>query len=127
MKYESEKARLERIMSEFAADDAKESSDGEGVPRSIRTGVGKEELFIEGRGGERCPSDLQERFLRDTRQMIRDIMAERGETLTGLSRRVRIARGLMVSKHHVDMRLSTLWKIADAMGLRVEIEFVPKD
>lgn len=129
MPYESEKARLERIMSEFAPDDPEEDEGRNGVPESPGRRIGEEELLPS--GGRRIGrvADLQKGFLRRVRQQLRDEMAYRGVSILGLSRKSLIDRRRLQDYFRgasPNMSIAGLKTLADALGLDLRITFEDK-
>jgi lambda repressor-like predicted transcriptional regulator len=126
MAYESEKARLERIMSEFVADDAEENEGRDGVPESLGRRIGEEELLPTGGRRLRRITDLQKGFLRKVRQQLRDEMAFRGITVLGLARKSNIDRRRLqdyFTNENPNLTIRTVKEIADAIGVEMKIIF----
>jgi DNA-binding Xre family transcriptional regulator len=124
--HESEKARLERLMSEFTQDGQTEAHNRARLSEGAGRRIGEEELLVEGGRGKRGPAHIQERVLR-IRQLIRDEMAYRGITTNRLSVKTGIARPFLVrffkNSRPSDISLSTLMRIADGLGCDVKIWF----
>lgn len=123
--HESEKARLERIMSEFAPDSAEEARDRAGFSQGVGRRIGEEELLAERGRRERGAPDIQKGVLR-IKQLIRDELAYQGMTMQTLATKTGLSRPFLVSyfgKDDVDIAISTLVRIAHALNCEVRVWF----
>lgn len=130
MAHESEKTRMERIMSELAPDGSEKAKRWDGVPASPRRRVGEEELLAKGRRRVGRSADLPERLLADVRQKLIDEMAFKGMTKLGLARRSGMDRRKIqryFSGKLPNITLAGLEKLADAIGVEVRIWFEDKE
>lgn len=130
MAHESEKARLERIVSEFIADSPEETAGREGISGGVRRRIGEEELLTEGGGGERCPLSLQERGLAGVKQLLRDEMAYKGMPVERLANITGVPRNVIMTffaSPRRDMQLGTLFRLAEGLGVNLCIWFEERD